>query len=118
MLWQVKGNESLPKGRNKNSRDKRCAATTTFLVIQTKSDICKVNPDAVAIPSYRAQRLVVSYLRFVGLAVVHTGTFCLPHRSYAAHSCASSGDRDFKALVCPLCKKTVRFAGSQDPNEQ
>ncbi|CAM9313914.1 unnamed protein product, partial [Hapterophycus canaliculatus] len=42
------------------------------------------------------------------------GTFCLPHRSYAAHSCASSGDKDFKALVCPLCKKTVRFAGSQD----
>ncbi len=47
-----------------------------------------------------------------------TGTFCLSHRSYVAHGCASSGGKDFKALVCPLCKKTVRFNGSQDPNEQ
>ncbi|CAN0422530.1 unnamed protein product, partial [Laminaria digitata] len=46
------------------------------------------------------------------------GTFCLPHRSYVGHSCASSGDKDFRGLVCPLCKKTVRFNGSQDPNEQ
>eukprot|EP00752_Nemacystus_decipiens_P010067 g8971.t1 len=47
-----------------------------------------------------------------------SGTFCLFHRSYVAHGCPSSGDKDFKALVCPLCKKTVRFVGSQDPNEQ
>ncbi|CAM9090235.1 unnamed protein product [Ectocarpus sp. 6 AP-2014] len=46
------------------------------------------------------------------------GTFCLSHRSYAAHSCAASGNKDFRALVCPLCKKTVRFNGGQDPNQQ
>jgi len=54
----------------------------------------------------------------VMMMIATTGTFCLPHRSYVAHGCASSGDKDFKALVCPLCKKTVRFNGSQDPNEQ
>eukprot|EP00903_Cladosiphon_okamuranus_P014868 g13767.t1 len=46
------------------------------------------------------------------------GTFCLFHRSYVAHGCTSSGNKDFRALVCPLCEKTVRFTDSQDPNEQ
>ncbi|CAM9850519.1 unnamed protein product [Ascophyllum nodosum] len=46
------------------------------------------------------------------------GTYCLSHRSYATHSCPLAGDRDFRALVCPLCKETVRFVDSQDPNER
>lgn len=52
------------------------------------------------------------------VTIAPAGTFCLPHRSYVAHGCTSSGNKDFQALVCPLCKKTVRFNGSQDPNEQ
>ncbi|CAM9815782.1 unnamed protein product [Discosporangium mesarthrocarpum] len=43
-------------------------------------------------------------------------SFCLPHRSYAAHFCPSAGDKDQRAIVCPLCRKTIRLLETQDPN--
>lgn len=42
--------------------------------------------------------------------------FCLSHRSYAAHGCPLAGGKDCLALTCPLCKKTVRWTESDDPN--
>jgi len=43
-------------------------------------------------------------------------TFCLDHRTYAAHMCASAGARTTEVIVCPMCAKGVRLQPGQDPN--
>ena len=43
-------------------------------------------------------------------------TFCLDHRTYAAHRCPASGSKHSEVIVCPLCAKAVRLAPGADPN--
>ena len=44
--------------------------------------------------------------------------YCLDHRSYIAHTCASSQRKDHRAVVCPLCARTIHFLDGQDVNAQ
>ncbi|KAI8474242.1 MAG: hypothetical protein J3K34DRAFT_408603 [Monoraphidium minutum] len=44
-------------------------------------------------------------------------TYCLDHRSYAAHSCAAApASRQLLVIVCPLCAEAVRLRQGEDPN--
>ncbi|KAG5176276.1 hypothetical protein JKP88DRAFT_265443 [Tribonema minus] len=44
--------------------------------------------------------------------------FCLNHRSYASHECPLSGTKNMTAIVCPLCKSTIRLSDAQDANAE
>ncbi|CAM9526247.1 unnamed protein product [Choristocarpus tenellus] len=44
------------------------------------------------------------------------GTFCLEHRSHAAHSCTMVGRMDKRVPVCPICTKPVNIAPGVDVN--
>jgi predicted nucleic acid binding AN1-type Zn finger protein len=46
-----------------------------------------------------------------------TGTFCLEHRTYAAHGCSGQSARDFTSLDCPICSKAVKFTRNQNADE-
>jgi len=42
--------------------------------------------------------------------------YCLAHRSYDGHGCDGALSRDITTVECPLCKKSVKFDKTQDPN--
>ena len=44
-------------------------------------------------------------------------TFCLEHRTYAAHACPSSGSKVTDIIVCPICAKGIRLKPGQDAND-
>mmetsp|Transcript_73288 Transcript_73288/g.203102 ORF Transcript_73288/g.203102 Transcript_73288/m.203102 type:complete len:399 (+) Transcript_73288:43-1239(+) len=44
------------------------------------------------------------------------GTFCLAHRTYTGHACTRADAGNATAISCPLCAKTIRLEGDEDPN--
>jgi predicted nucleic acid binding AN1-type Zn finger protein len=42
--------------------------------------------------------------------------YCLAHRSFDGHGCDGALSRDMTTVECPLCKKSVKFDKTQDPN--
>ena len=40
-------------------------------------------------------------------------TYCLDHRSTAAHSCAAGNAGDMKAIICPVCLQTLSYDSSK-----
>ncbi|CAN0307359.1 unnamed protein product, partial [Phaeothamnion confervicola] len=36
--------------------------------------------------------------------------------SYAAHECPKSGAKNFQAVICPLCSKSIRLSEMDDPH--
>jgi predicted nucleic acid binding AN1-type Zn finger protein len=43
-------------------------------------------------------------------------TFCLDHRTYAAHKCPNAGKGDVEVIVCPVCASGIHLRGGEDPN--
>eukprot|EP00879_Flechtneria_rotunda_P002552 GHRR01002751.1.p1 GENE.GHRR01002751.1~~GHRR01002751.1.p1 ORF type:complete len:362 (+),score=81.76 GHRR01002751.1:61-1146(+) len=43
-------------------------------------------------------------------------TFCLAHRTYAAHACKLAGNKQLEIIVCPICAKGVRLAAGEEPD--
>ncbi len=41
-------------------------------------------------------------------------TYCLEHRTYAAHRCKAAGQKQGTTIVCPLCAKAIKVAGDED----
>jgi predicted nucleic acid binding AN1-type Zn finger protein len=42
-------------------------------------------------------------------------SYCLEHRTYAAHACRAAGSRTTEVIVCPICARGVRLNG-REPN--
>lgn len=43
-------------------------------------------------------------------------TFCLDHRTYAAHQCPHAKNKETDVIICPICAKGVRLNSQEDPN--
>lgn len=44
-------------------------------------------------------------------------SFCLEHRTYAAHGCGGAASNDMTSIDCPICNKPVKFSKSQNADE-
>ena len=43
--------------------------------------------------------------------------YCLDHRTYEAHVCKHSQDRQVTALFCPICNQSVNIKRGEDRND-
>jgi hypothetical protein len=46
-----------------------------------------------------------------------SGTYCKEHGTLEGHSCPLASSLEQKAIVCPLCKLTLRLSGNEDANQ-
>lgn len=42
------------------------------------------------------------------------GTFCMEHRTCAAHACAKAAATEVSAVICPICAKAIKLVGGED----